>query len=45
MNNLSKYKQNLQALTELIKFSLGMDVFVVDDHMVARSARRIPMWM
>lgn len=35
MNNISEYKHNLQALTELIKFSLGMDVFVVDDRMVA----------
>jgi sigma-54 dependent transcriptional regulator, acetoin dehydrogenase operon transcriptional activator AcoR len=35
MSDLRRHQKNLQAVTELIKFSLGMDVFVVDDRMVA----------
>ena len=35
MSDLLAYQKNLQALTELIKFTLGADVFVVDDGMVA----------
>jgi sigma-54 dependent transcriptional regulator, acetoin dehydrogenase operon transcriptional activator AcoR len=35
MSDLLAYQENLQAITELIKFTLGADVFVVDDRMVA----------
>ncbi len=35
MRDLLAYRKNLQSLTELIKFTLGADVFVVDDGMVA----------
>ncbi len=35
MGELLHYRNNLQAVPELIKFTLGMDVFVVCDRMVA----------
>ena len=35
MSDLLAYQNNLQAITELINHTLGVDVFVVDDGMVA----------
>lgn len=35
MRSLSRYQKNLQALSDLIRFALGVDVFFVDQKMVA----------
>lgn len=35
MSDLLPYRKNLQAITELIKYTSGVDVFVVDDQMMA----------
>ena len=35
MSDLLPHQKNLQSITEIIKFTLGVDVFVVDDQMVA----------
>lgn len=35
MSDLLAYQNNLQAITELIKYTLGVDMFVVDDGMMA----------
>ena len=35
MGDLSGYQQNLQALSDVIRFTLGVDVFFVDQRMVA----------
>jgi sigma-54 dependent transcriptional regulator, acetoin dehydrogenase operon transcriptional activator AcoR len=35
VSDLLAYQKNLQAITELVKYTQGVDVFVVDDGMVA----------
>jgi sigma-54 dependent transcriptional regulator, acetoin dehydrogenase operon transcriptional activator AcoR len=35
MSDLLPHRKNLQTITELVKFTLGVDVFVVDDQMIA----------